>query len=322
MDDIEQADGLDDVLRVSRAGSSLLNKRKNVTFCKQPAICDSNDSSELLTDNSHDLHTTNILNEGAHDNQTSSDDHNQNEVEIARDIEGKLEVDGNSSSSINSTTEMNKEVLAIVNVLQLKPKPLFKMPVIVNNKCSLEALIDSGSSENLIRLSAVKKLKVEVDNSARVTMLGLGSVRVTTLGVVDVSLSFLGVKVGLVNIKVVEDKVIHNDLVLGIQFLKEQNITVDMGKNKITKINTVHSKSFGYFDKEGILIRIIHEKLPVYADCSSTVKGDELIKVPIANLLLTDQELNKHDYLFECNIGNKSVTGVDGIINDKSEVFL
>ena len=88
-------------------------------------------------------------------------------------------------------------------------------------------LVDSGAQVSCVAESIAKENAIEIDASARVTVVGLGSIRSSALGMVDLALTFpSSIVLEVQSVVVVPDAAIPYCIVLGADFLISRRVTL------------------------------------------------------------------------------------------------
>ena len=77
-----------------------------------------------------------------------------------------------------------------VNLTRLQPEKLLIVPVCIGDtNLKLQALIDTGATNNLIKLSSVRELELSIDRSSSLVISGLGGASIKTVGKVRVDVT-------------------------------------------------------------------------------------------------------------------------------------
>ena len=128
---------------------------------------------------------------------------------------------GSSNNSLkldanNTIINDNVESDTYINCLELCPEPLLSINININSE-TVNALLDTGSTSNMIRKSTADRLCLAVIMESS-TMMGLGSESIKTLGVVKCAFSFYNIEVPVTHFHVVYDHVIKTPVLLGKNF--------------------------------------------------------------------------------------------------------
>ena len=118
---------------------------------------------------------------------------------------------------------------------------------------------------------------------------------------------------GIVKFRVVRDDTIQDDVILGMKFMKEKNVRVDMERKKISMQHSIGCYTYGYLNEHGNIIKIMHENVPVFAGSDGRVESS-LIKIPVVNSLLLEDQGNDQYFYFEGKRDKKGIQAVDGVL--------
>jgi transposase InsO family protein len=204
----------------------------------------------------------------------------------------------------------------MINLTRLKPEDLMVIPVTIEGK-EILALIDSGATNNFVKSKVVSELGLEIADNEVIIISGLGDSEVKTLGRIDLGISLLGrVNFNTSQFNVIADNAFSYDIILGRSYLKDNKLIIDMSKSKISKMADDGSRVDFYMRKDGKVISIIHEDIPVYAKDDVNVKNKEIMTVPIIARIISGEVIkDRSNYYYEGKIKNKKIRGVDGIIS-------
>lgn len=237
------------------------------------------------------------------------------------------EQDNNTDNTINKSDHKktndqmeNMEQRSLnININSLLPEQLLTITVKVNGS-SMNALLDSGATNSLIRLSNFEKANAFMTSHNPRTIVGLGNSMITTIGIVDLPIAFFGLNI-ITRFNIVQDSDIDYSLILGVDFLCENKIVINMNKRKISKHNKDKSFIDFYIDKDNTISNIVHEQIPVYCSNKVILKGNKTVKVPI-NINLACSNIKNPDLnllYYEGNNKNKHLESLNGIINRDSD---
>lgn len=204
-----------------------------------------------------------------------------------------------------------------VNINYLQPVNTQCIVVTVNG-IQIKALIDTGGARSLIKESECDKLNIKPYSEDSMTIHGLGHTTLKTKGSIKVDLEYFGQQL-VGHIDICADKDINYPIILGMEFLKENMIIIDMTKQKISKTNSDDSLINVYLDENGEVINVVRENVPVYCKEKTIVKSGETMKVPVfANTSsCMDPQLNL--FYFEGNPSNKKIETISGIIDQEED---
>ena len=186
-----------------------------------------------------------------------------------------------------------------------------KIKVKINDR-ELVALIDTGASNNLVKMSVVDNLKLQINKTKTSNIIGLGMSAMLTKGKVYTELSFHGIPTRKTPLCVVDDHIIDSDLILGRHFCEENNLIIDLSRNRISRVDNDKSRIDIYHDNDNKVMKIIHESIPVIAREEVMINSD-LTEVPISINCISDFKL-KGAAMYEGYCKDSKLQGMDGII--------
>ena len=183
-----------------------------------------------------------------------------------------------------------------VNLLELKPASLMLVSVAFGPEDPVcRALVDSGSSDNLILENHVRDLGLSVEPS-KASLKGLGSGLRPVLGVVYLSPVLHGRTFKPTKFFVVPAGVIFEPVVLGYQFMRDNNIVLDCANNKLS-INDLETGTLWevYMTEQGAPCQQVWYGVTLIAAKSIRVSQTEPVRIPAT--LSFPGEVNP---VFEC----------------------
>ena len=205
-----------------------------------------------------------------------------------------------------------------VNFSSLQPEGLMIIPIEIAG-IKANALVDSGASNNLVKESLIRNLGLTI-NKEVIVIRGLGNSEFTTIGKVDLKLSLLGLGFSPSVFDIVPDDTIGFDIILGVKYLKEKKLIVNMKKRKISHVNTNGARIDLYMQSDGTLMSVIHENIPLLAKYDVNIKNLETKPIHVEAFLIgTQTTKQRHNFYYEGKIKNKKVRGMDGILSCSQE---
>ena len=168
----------------------------------------------------------------------------------------------------NAKDSPNKKVK--VYLASLKAEDLLIIKANIGQYC-VDALVDSGASNNLIRVSIINELGLKMKES-KIIIKGLGNGTTKTLGEIDLELMVYGIKFALSKFVVVEDAAICSQIIMSAGCLNQNNVTINMSKRKISIKMIDKSKVDLYIGVGGKLLNIVQENVPIYASKRIKIK--------------------------------------------------
>lgn len=215
--------------------------------------------------------------------------------------QGGLEKEGGFDLAINLTT--------------LAPSKLIVIPIVIAGN-TYDALVDSGSTANIIKRDVFDKSHGLMDSSVQFTIKGLGDASVGTLGSTSLYTSILGLSESNDIFQVVENACLNFEVVLGLEFLKHNHLSIDARHRSITKFLDSDKSSVYYINNQGKVEYVVHERFPVVAAMSVSVAGTASQLVPVAIELPACQSSRAlSDFYYENKPKNVHVGTCDGIIS-------
>ena len=199
----------------------------------------------------------------------------------------------------------------------LEPQKLLMLPVKINEH-QVKALIDSGATSSLISEDVIKTLQVDKTDEETIEIRGLGTSLISTLGNITLKLTLYDKNLQHCSFKIVEDSAIDVPMILGLDFLKSNKMTIDMKRRVVTCRDLSNAITKFYVDGEGAMARVVEENIPVYAAESVKLKN-EVLKIPIIMNVTAGPAGNEDSYYYRSEFKNKKVEGIDGIIGRNGE---
>ena len=199
---------------------------------------------------------------------------NEDQVSIG---EGSVEEDGTESAS--------NEISEQMEVNCLRPTKLMVLAVTVG-KSEVSALVDSGATRSLIRRQHVSSDQFLPAADVKEIM-GLGNNRLEVIGNAETTISLVDREFPG-RFLVVGDQDIQYDLILGIDFLKENKVKLDLSRDTLTIGMSDGSSVIASVNDGGEIASVMWERVPVYCSERIRVKNGKLDAVPIR---------------FQCNFG-------------------
>ena len=174
---------------------------------------------------------------------------------------------------------LNNEQKAIIACLN--PAPLIIVDVTISNQ-KVQALIDSGARYSLMTSALSNQVEVELNKQDKVTIAGYGNGREVTEGSIieKINLSGLNFKH---KFHVLSDKSIKNDMILGLDFLLNHGVTLDLRNRKVKLRGKKNASIQIVMGNDSERNKIIRENTPVYAAKDVTIAKGSTVKIPIGN---------------------------------------
>ena len=245
---------------------------------------------------------------------------NIEEIEKLQNSDTEKEiVTGDSNSVVAAESEAVNEGIDLVpaiNSIKLQSEPLIMLPVRANDREEM-ALIDTGATNNLINEITVRALGIPIQTESCVIQ-GLGSSHVQTLGRVMVELNIEGLGTIETVFDVVPRSSIRYSMLLGLQFLKKQRISVDMEKRLLIRQYPDGSRVIIYVAKGNKIEQVRHENIPVYAVEDVLIEKEKpAISVAIGLGMECCRLFEDDELYFEGLDRENKARGLDGIVEFK-----
>ena len=189
--------------------------------------------------------------------------------------------------------------------------------LIVNGR-PITSLIDTGASHSVIPSSEVTTNKY-VNLAKNITIHGLGNSKCKCKGNIKLNTEYVGVIMPH-NFAIATDKDLNHPIILGMDYLRTNNIIVNLTNNKISKRNEDKSITDVYLDEAGNIKHKIHECLPVYCKENLVIKHNETIMIPITLNRKCTSKINEINLMhFESNNQNKNLEVMEGVMDINHE---
>lgn len=190
-----------------------------------------------------------------------------------------------------------------------------KIPVSINSH-KYYALIDTGSDDSYINSSCVNDTKLIIKPGKERDIITFGNNLIKTKGVVEVEMKIAS-KDLIQKFNVLDASEMKYDIVLGINFLKEKEVTLEVNKRTLT-IGRINSENIEIsVNNIGDVVKEMRHKQKIYAKEKCTINGreDALVHVNISEINDND------DYYFEGK-NYKEVSCISGVINANNKMIL
>lgn len=234
------------------------------------------------------------------------------------DLQSNVDKHNCQQPSGSILSESNGSSRTVVNLSCLQPAELMTLQVLIGGKHA-HALVDSGSTKNLIRQSAFLSSDVQMLIDNTIIINGLGGSRIMSLGTAYIDVGCLDKTINL-PVVVVPDYSIQYDVILGIEFFNRESMSIDMSRRRLGRLGCNGSMTYFYFDKDHKLSNVIYESIPVYAaDNIKLTKSGTRVPLQI-NTSLFDG--SSKEFYFEGN-AKHDMNCIDGVIDIcKDETFV
>ena len=213
---------------------------------------------------------------------------------------------------IDNENTMNVNLMSV-----LKPELALIIELQVGNS-NVKALVDTGASISLITNSLYKVHSNKSLSSKTFTIFGLNETKITTKGGISLNVNYFGRGFDA-KFEVVEDQDINYPVILGMDFLQENNISINLMKRKITKHNSDRSSTSVYLTADGSIRNIVHENIPIYSKHKLVVKKNEVASVEVTTDInnFNDPELNC--FYVEMDTNSNNLNAMNGILDFTNE---
>ena len=209
-------------------------------------------------------------------------------------------------------TKKTNELPNLVNFSYLNPEPLLTVKLKINDQ-HIHALIDTGSSRNLIKKSTVEKLNLKIQKPC-IKIIGLGGKEYETLGTISTPLQIYCFDISETKFEVVADSVIRNSVILGREFCKINCLSIDLSNRRISKSFNSANVDI-YLDDQHNLEACVQEGFGVYAMADVNLKkGYHKVPVKLDDDAMKIPSLNLGNLYFESQCQNKKIEGLDGVL--------
>ena len=201
-----------------------------------------------------------------------------------------------------------------INIASMQTGQLWLVPVTAGANIQTNALIDTGSTNNLIKESLADRLG-EVNPTLKFQIRGVGTLGIETRGRIQVAMEIAGIAFPQVQFEVVADADMKHEMVLGVSFFVSESVVVDMANRRLTihRVDGAHTDI--YVDQQLGRTRVVEEDVSVVAAQEVQVERGEAIWVPI-RMQRESAELPESLALYYEDMGiNRKVIGVRGLID-------
>lgn len=259
-------------------------------------------------------------------------------IEVSENLNGETEA-VSCPEMIPSLPDSDTILRAVkrVNYAHLRPVELMKVPVSfspANDNLWWNALIDSGGDVNLLRADVVIKLGLKFIPCGG-TLKGLGPNEGAILGTVSLTPILHGRQFKPTRFFIVPEEELTETVVLGSEFLEQNGILVDNGKNCLSTVNPIDGSRWDYYVSDEGSCRQMYYGLKVTAAKSVNLTGGEPILVPISVDYPEGQlsvhcsscsEKDRSVYFYDSHdmtvgLGAK-VSGISGLMSDEKQSVL
>ena len=247
------------------------------------------------------------------DSKENSDEESQSESLASDGAAGKLE-----DEIVEEVGEANENEVKVYSVLE--PARLMIIPVEVENVKAM-ALVDSGATSSLIAEDLLEKFKTEKMDSETIVIKGLGESTVMTSGSIKLQIAIYNKILHSCRFRIVKRKTIDVPIILGVDFLKQNKMQIDMSKNRIAIKDSSGALTKFYIDDQGALLKVVEEQIPVFAAESVKLK-DDFVKLPIVMNITCAMGDNDSNYYYKSEIKNRKIEGLEGILDGRDKQIM
>ena len=213
-----------------------------------------------------------------------------------------------------------------INIAALQPTRLMTIPVTVNN-FSFDALIDTGACNSFTSSDVVQKLSLSLQDASSQPIKGLGPDCVTSDGSVIMTVNIHSVFMREHCFTVLKDDAIRYSLILGIDFLKSNNLIVDLGNRSVSQAFPESKGTWTLCSSNSSASScMIYNCIPVVASQNCNIKRGQTkyIDVEVYNPAVSLISNSEHpsEYYYDGELEDKLTTkiqGVDGILYWREE---
>ena len=198
--------------------------------------------------------------------------------------------------------------MQVMLINKVKPANLLKIPITINEKIAV-AMIDTGSTTSIMKSAFAEKISVNINTEETQDIVAYGNNKIKTEGIVQATI-IIEKYAFEVKFTVLENVGSGCDVILGLDFLKSNNVMIDI-TNRTVRI--------GRREKENVIFHVninneIDEKrynnIPVFLEEDITIESgkSELIRINSANLIPDDyyfEGKDENDINFFCGIINQ-----------------
>ena len=245
--------------------------------------------------------------------QESDDEEDQ---ELVNDL---VAVEDNCEDSVDcrsegreGSEESREEAEDEINIASMRTDKLWLVPITIGGTRQAQALIDTGSTNNLIKNSLARSLgAIKTEQTYKIQ--GIGSPVVDTLGQVQVDVELQGLKFPQVEFEVVNDTDIKYDTVLGVALFISENMVVDVANRRLATHQKDGSCMDIYFNKTKGVTTVVEDVI-VYAAREVKVERGEAVLVPVRLRNKGQDSAKAPQYFYEDTGINRKMMGVRGFI--------
>ena len=175
--------------------------------------------------------------------------------------------------------EEDQEDEELVYVNFLNPGSLLKVPLYID-ELKIQALVDSGTVLSFIKKEVIEKARIEWNKDEITEVIVYGGSKVQTLGTAELNMRLDNMKVKG-KFHVLDNQVVRYEMILGLEFLKEHGIVIDLSTRTISlhKDNKQVSMSL----EDGDTWRNVqYNRVPVYSQEDISVKAKSVTQINFA----------------------------------------
>ena len=156
------------------------------------------------------------------------------------------------------------------NINCLKPAALLFIFIVMQG-VRVKALVDSGAAVSFVSHSVFDKIEAEINRNDRQMVIGYGEGKKMTEGSCNTEFNYAGLKFKG-KLHVINDQAITYDAVLGIDFLKQNRVTIDIYKRTLSfKANDDSIVHVTIDNETNEVCSVRHENVPIFATNTVTV---------------------------------------------------
>ena len=178
------------------------------------------------------------------------------------------------------------------------------------------ALVDSGATRSLVKDSLVSSN--HMSNAFSSGIIGLGGSRLPIIGETTVNLSLLDMDFSL-DCLVVDSSGIEDDLILGIDFLRQNKVSLNMARKRMAFKRMDDSIINIYLNDDNNFSKIVYERVPVYCKNNVDVSSDQIVRIPVTfgtTFINNDTEASDRSLYYEAE--NDLIETMDGVMSQDS----
>ena len=183
-------------------------------------------------------------------------------------------------------------------------------------------LLDSGASKSLIKSNLVGEIEdITVQEGS---IKGLGGREIPVLSRKKMTVSIAGMEFPL-NGMVVSSRDIKYDVILGVDFLKDNKFSVNLKLRTIKIDRPDHSVIKLVLDEQNEISQCIFERIPVFSTNFTNVESKGLVKVPVnIDIPKISRENREYESILYFEGDNSPIESLNGIMNceDQNHVLV